>query len=297
MNKLTCPICKFRISHTLRSVNVPDYEYGLQFRANYSECPQCKAFWQTPMPDDITLSSFYPESYHSFSLTSWLMRVRIWMRVKRLSKFISPEGNILDYGCGNGAFLIAASKAFPDNMFYGYEISSANEVVSINNGRVTIIKGDENYFWSQAPLFKVVILNHVIEHLRDPLLILSAIWKHLENGGFVEGQTPNSDSYDRQVFNQFWSGFHAPRHTVIFSKKSLRLALVKLDFTRVSISPAFNPAGIAMSLCALRNGNNSGLTDRRGVFFLLAMCAATILAIFDLISMRPGIINFSAVKE
>jgi SAM-dependent methyltransferase len=248
------------------------------------------------MPDEATLASFYPEGYHSFALTSRLMRIRVDMRMNRLRKFLPNSGNVLDYGCGNGLFLRMSAQRFPDSRFYGYEIADSNEIVEDMDGQVTIYRGSQEWFWSQAPDFEVIILNHVIEHLPSPSSILSKMVEHLQPGGTIEGQTPRVDSYDARIFGHYWSGYHAPRHTVIFSKRSLELALENAGLSNVNVTAAFNPAGIAMSLGALAHGDNPGTVKREGTGFLLYMAAATGLSIIDFFSGKPGIVNFSAIK-
>ena len=37
----------------------------------------------------------------------------------------------------------------------------------------------------------------------------------------MEGQTPAAGSLEQRVFGSFWSGYHAPRHTVVFSASGL----------------------------------------------------------------------------
>lgn len=293
--KYACPICSN--DEIGFSIQVPDHEYGLAFRATYVECADCKSFYQAPMPDSATLASFYPAGYHSFSLTSRLMKVRIAMRVSRLRKFLDQPGDVLDYGCGSGAFLLAAAEAFPERHFWGYEISDKTETVSMAGGRVTIFRGGEDEFWRGAPVFQVVVFNHVIEHLPDPVVILSKSMQHVQCGGYLDGQTPNANSYDRKLFGHYWSGFHAPRHTVIFSVESLTIALRQAGFDEISIKPAFNPAGIAMSLGGLVHGKSSGVLPRKGLRFLACMAIATGSGILDFVSGKPGIINFSAKKN
>ena len=139
-------------------------------------------------------------------------------------------------------------------------------------------------------------MNHVIEHLPDPLKILSVLQSKLKRNGILEGQTPATDSLEQKIFRKRWSGFHAPRHTVIFSRKGLQKILEHAGFAQSQITPAFNPAGIAISLASLSHGDSPGSISRRGLSWLFYVGAATLFYPIDLLSGAPGMINFYARK-
>lgn len=276
---------------------VADHEYALAYRATYGECPACGTLTQTPMPDGQALASFYPPGYHSFSATGALMRVRIAMRVKRLARRLpAGPGAILDYGCGGGAFITEVARRFPGRRCFGYEIDSADSIEEREGGRLCIVRGDLRQLWARLPDCAAVTLNHVIEHLPDPGAVMTEICSRLTADGIVEGQTPAADSLERRVFGTRWSGFHAPRHTVIFSRSGLRSLLERCGFTSIDVSAAFNPAGIAVSLRAAMQGTKPQPMSREGVSWLAFVGAATGLAVIDHLSGHPGNVDFTAKR-
>ena len=115
-----------------------------------------------------------------------------------------------------------ASKKFPGRRFFGYEISDKREIIKSNDGAVTIVKGDIQDFWGLLPQCRLITINHAIEHLPSPEKTVGALFERLMDGGIIEGQTPAADSLERKLFKNGWSGYHAPRHTVIFSRDGLR---------------------------------------------------------------------------
>lgn len=290
-----CPACGG--AEVIRELRIPDHEYGLSHIASYAECAVCGSVYQTPMPDAALLASFYPQDYHSFAQSSRLMEVRTNMRVARLARFLDRPGAVLDYGCGGGAFLRKAAQRFPDREFFGYEIAETDRVERLADGRVTIFRGDERELFAAVPKFQVAVLNHVIEHLPSPRETLTAIFKNLGSGGYIDGQTPATDSFDRALFKSAWSGYHAPRHTVVFSRIGLRSLLAASGFDDIKLSAAFNPGGIAMSLGALAHNKHPGRVARKGIEFLARMCAATGFSVLDYFSTRPGIVDFSARRR
>lgn len=293
--QILCPACSALGASEF--VDVPDHEYAVAHIARYALCAGCGTAYQSPMPSPEALSDFYPADYHSFALRSKLMEIRIGMRVARLGRLLSGEGAVLDYGCGNGAFLRKAAEAFPNRQFFGYEIDGEDRTETFAGGQITIARGHPRVLFEAMPLCRVIVLNHVIEHLPAPRETLLQLVERLAPDGVVDGQTPAMDSYDRKVFRSAWSGYHAPRHTVVFSRAGLRACLEAAGLPDVRLTPAFNPAGIAMSLGALRHGKAPGLVGRGGLEFLVRMGIATGLSLLDYASGAPGIVDFTARRN
>ena len=241
-----CPAC--RQGKPGWSSHIPDHEYGVSFRARYSQCDNCGTLYQTPMPTLATLAGFYPAHYHAYVSDGVVTRARLDMRIRRIEPLLGDGDVFLDFGCGNGAFLYRASEKLPGRRFFGYEISDTSEVAMSGDGAVTIVKGDIQDLWDVLPPCRLVTINHAIEHLPAPEDTLGALYDCLIDGGFIEGQTPAADSLERSVFHARWSGYHAPRHTVIFSRAGLRDLLSRVGFTSVAVTPAFNPAALARKI-------------------------------------------------
>jgi SAM-dependent methyltransferase len=249
------------------------------------------------MPAVAELAGFYPAVYHSMHGGGLLQRIRHDLRIRRLKALTGGEGAILDYGCGDGSFLLRAAERMPGKQFYGYEIGERREVIRLAGGAVTIVKGDHADLLEVLPPCRLVTMNHVIEHLPDVWGILASLHDRLLPGGCFEGQTPNAASLEHRVFGSRWSGYHAPRHTVVFSISGLRALLDRVGFERIEIAAAFNPAGVAVSLASVLHGDRGGVIPRCGIRWKGFLALATLLAPFDLLLGAPGIINFSARRK
>ena len=288
-----CPACGHRASAD--GVEVPDHEYALDFSARYCECAACGTLFQQPMPSLQQLAAFYPADYHSMTHAGLLSAIRNHLRIAHLEKLAPPAGAILDYGCGDGSFLVQAAAHFPGRPLWGYEIAARAEKSVFAAGSVTIIKGSLPDLLAVLPPCSLISLNHVIEHLPDPAATVSALVNRLAPGGVFEGQTPAADSLERSVFGTRWSGYHAPRHTVVFSRSGLRSLLERCGLALPATQAAFNPAGLAVSLASLPHGKG-GRIRRGGFAWLVWLAMAGALAPIDLLSGRSGVINFCARK-
>ena len=289
-----CPACE---SHGICNVvQVPDHEYGLDYVASYACCAECGTLYQSPMPSEAQLASFYRQDYHSMSEGGFLMSLRHNLRIKRLKECANGSGAILDYGCGNGSFVRRAATVLSGVEFVGFEIGSHSKVTRPAD-RVTIVEGSPADLFEILPPCQVVIMNHVIEHLPDPFAVISALAEKLLPGGHFDGQTPNAVSLEHRIFGRRWSGFHAPRHTAIFSIAGLRTLLERARFESIRIQGAFNPAGYAVSFASALHSDGKGVIPRHGLKWLAFVAAAAAALPVDVWSGAPGIIDFRARKK
>lgn len=289
-----CPACDAPAPSCGKEV--PDHEYGLSRTARYAGCPACGTLFQQPMPGEAELAGFYPADYHSMTHAGRLQRLRDGLRVRRLARLVPDGGALLDFGCGDGSFLVAAAASLPGRALWGFEIAERSEIQSLAGGAVTVVRGAFAELLERLPPCGLITMNHVIEHLPDPLLTVSRLAERLVPGGVLEGQTPAADSLERAVFGTRWSGFHAPRHTVVFSRDGLARLLERSGLPSAEVRGAFNPAGIAVSLGSLPHAG-PGRIRRGGLKWVCLLGAAGLLAPVDLLSGRPGIVDFMAVKR
>jgi len=78
--------------------------------------------------------------------------------------------------------------------------------------------------------FDAIILNNVIEHVTGPQETLKRCCELLKPGGQIVLLTPNGDSLAHKRFGVSWRGLEPPRHTHIFSSRSLTRVLVNENF-------------------------------------------------------------------
>jgi trans-aconitate methyltransferase len=94
------------------------------------------------MPDEATLTSYYPSDYHSFDANSIMTKIKHRQRMNKLRPHLPGEAfTFLDYGCGGGAFLNFLADHFPKAHFIGFEIAPAFEIHEAAEGRIKIING------------------------------------------------------------------------------------------------------------------------------------------------------------
>ena len=290
-----CPACGS--TSKANTFEIVDHEYNLDIKAHYAQCAECQTLFQDPMPDVQTLSSYYPKDYHSFDTNALIASLKHSRRLKSISSHLNNDTfTLLDYGCGGGAFLEFVAKKFPRARFIGFEIAPKKEIFQKLDGRVKIINGSFEDLLQEKEPVDIISMHHVIEHLPDPYETLKHLADWIKPGGYFCGQTPACDSQEFAIFKANWSGFHAPRHTVIFSKSGMSAFLKRCGFNDARVKGGFNPGGIAVSLASLGHKGKKGRIKRAGLSWLFFVGLATLCYPLDLLSGKPGIMDFGGKK-
>lgn len=142
------------------------------------------------------------------------------------------SARLLDVGCGNGAFLLRAREMGLE--VHGCEPDQA-AVATCSRLGLDVKLGD---VWSvdhPDGTFDYITLNHVIEHVSDPLRLLGRLRALLKPGGVLWLGLPNPNALGLSVLRQGWKGLHPPFHLVIPSQMILSGWLRQAGFAEVSV--------------------------------------------------------------
>jgi len=72
--------------------------------------------------------------------------------------------------------------------------------------------------------FDVVTLDQVIEHVSDPVSVLTGVAQVLKPGGMAVLSTPNATGWGTWAFSRRWIHWHAPYHQQFFTLASMARA-------------------------------------------------------------------------
>lgn len=258
---MTCILCDS--SEAIRGPVVDDFEYGSWHPVNFATCQSCGLIYQDPIPSEKDISTFYPANYRNheivrrLSLSSFLKQIQMRFLARRIAlcSGMSKRGDakILDIGCGSGGLLLALRRLGWDRLF-GSDLSES-ALAPLREQNILTARGDiDTAFPFLSESFDLIIMNNVIEHLRDPVQGLKLCRARLAPKGTLVIITPNSRCLGRPIFGKFWAGFHAPRHLFIFDPTTLTLLGEKIGFTKNRIVDLPDPGQWAMSTQNLLQG-------------------------------------------
>ncbi|MGA3292444.1 MAG: class I SAM-dependent methyltransferase [Candidatus Acidiferrales bacterium] len=184
-------------------------------------CSECGLGQISPQPAD--LSPYYAETYyggrHGFTANHCLRRRTRWVD----SLFGAGENRkLLDIGCGDGSFLLAAQQQ-------GWR--GVGTEMNPEPARETGLDVFPDVA-SAAALgpFDCITLWHSLEHVRDPSAILRDCKKILKPGGVLLIAVPDAGGLEARTFGARWFHLDVPRHLFHFTRKSLASVLRAAGF-------------------------------------------------------------------
>jgi 2-polyprenyl-3-methyl-5-hydroxy-6-metoxy-1,4-benzoquinol methylase len=237
MTTVPCPLCATNANPFLQGR--PDLEYGVPQQLHYFRCTSrdCGLVFAHPIPEELIPSFYGQYTTHleqSPARTTVLTR---WSRQRTLrdaASAIGPPdhgGIILDYGCGNGQFL-RELKDFGYRQLAGYDFDpKARDAARRVGARVV---DSEEELGALGP-FRAIVMNHVVEHLANPVADLRRLSHLLAPRGRIVIRTPNCGSGLCRVFGSGWRGWETPRHLNIFNPRSVNKMLQRAELSSLTI--------------------------------------------------------------
>lgn len=297
-----CPACKARVS-TVSLADPVDYEYGVVPAASYSylRCDQCASEYLSPRPGDEALADFYPQNYHAHNddhglIAAALVRVRGWLRGRKYRSLLQGKltGSLFDVGAGDCRHFEELSR-YAQWEFAGVEIlepvaqAARDRGYDIETGTLEQIDLSRH-----LGRYDVVSMNHVLEHVSDPLVVIERCRQLLKPGGYLIGQLPTNSTWET-VFGGAWGGYHYPRHLQLFSRQGLAQLLETGGFSSVKISSAPHcQAAISMQNELLARGWSLTLEYGRSRIYQLLLLLSLPLEAFAWLFNRSGVVDFIA---
>lgn len=225
-----CPVCK-QSAHEYFSQGM---DYELLTCGNVWQfvcCTHCETVRLHPRPAVEALNTIYPPSYYSYDLESKVSAFALKgkalldrFKLKRiLAELENPPSSFLDIGCGDGRYLRAIERAgVARDRIGGLELNK--DVVNRlrRQGYKAYCSRVEDCHQIPNSAVDLITMFHVIEHVADPGAVVRKITGWLSPGGILAVETPNLSALDARLFkNEYWGGYHIPRHWTLFKESSL----------------------------------------------------------------------------
>jgi SAM-dependent methyltransferase len=146
------------------------------------------------------------------------------MRRKRLiARATARPGRLLDVGCGDGSFLVAARTT-------GWEVAGTEIHAATSIPGCPIYRNlDEAQRHGQ---YDCITMWHVLEHVPEPRECVAQLRSMLAPGGTLVVAVPDFGGWQARLFGKHWLHLDVPRHLHHFTGFSLGKMLKEAGFEK-----------------------------------------------------------------
>jgi SAM-dependent methyltransferase len=213
----TCTVCGDRLTPYFPKVRDP--LTNETFAVN--RCVRCGLGHTVPQPAD--LGRYYVPQYygnrHGFTAQHCVKR-----RLGFIGAVLQPGAGrrLLDIGCGDGSFLLAAKEA-------GWEVMGTE--LNPQPGRSAGLDVKEAI--EQIPgtnQFDCITMWHTLEHMRDVPAMLAQTARLLKPEGKLIVAVPDWGGLQARIFRERWLHLDVPRHLYHFDAGALRHSLTSAGY-------------------------------------------------------------------
>ena len=263
------------------------------------QCANCGYVYTFPMPSDRLLERYYDQNYwqsgklkNSPALNTFY-KLRMSGIVSYIRQNLTPGDKILDWGCGDGAFVKLLRTLGHD--CYGLDAYAAKpEVPYIVNATI-----EKPGF--PAEFFNMITCFHVLEHLKNPHQSLAEAFRLLKANGVMIVEVPNFGSLGSRLFKTNWQPLQIPTHISHFTPKTLvglarrvgQEQIIKTEFFSHRISPSALVLSMFPALAPkrIRNRCAGRYPIALGLLYFVLQLLAYPFAIFGSLVQRGEIVR------
>jgi SAM-dependent methyltransferase len=204
----TCSSCGGALTLALASVA----DSQTRDRFDILRCVECGLGHTDPVYHDF--SRYYGAAYYG-ERHGPTNRLCTWRRVRMLRRIAGAADSrrLLDVGCGDGSFLLAAQRA-------GWRVVGVEKHAAPARAAGIDTRESLEAAAADAP-YDCVTMWHTLEHFPDPRGTLSAIVALLAPQGRLIVAVPDAGGWQARVFGRHWIHLDVPRHLHHFDVGSL----------------------------------------------------------------------------
>jgi SAM-dependent methyltransferase len=131
---------------------------------------------------------------------------------------LGRDARILDVGCGGGALLDRLATVGFSNLY------GADPFIAADGETPRGVPLMKRHLSEVTGQFDLIMFNHSLEHVPDPVAVLKLTYEKLAAGGICLVRLPTTSSEAWTKYGADWVQIDAPRHIVIPSRQGMALA-------------------------------------------------------------------------
>lgn len=257
-----CPLCGGQRFETLATTDRYDMDLVT------AGCTQCGLVMTNPQPDERALDAFYRDHYrHYYQKTdtpseAYIREFRKDERAATTAQFLRsqgllfPDAAVLDIGASEGCILKAIADFEPGTQRVAVEPNPVFGAFAVSHAGCTLHPSVESLRASGSHSFDLIIMNHVYEHVGDPVRFLAELATLLTPRGQIYIDVPDITEYERLDSLHIAHLYHFGSDTLARAAARAGFAVRHLEKHRPVMHPlslrcVLQPASVAVP--ALRN--------------------------------------------
>ncbi len=287
-----CPVCKggqINLAFSAKDNTVSNKNFPIW------KCNDCSLLFTQDVPGQDEIGTFYAsENYISHSDTRKGVINSLYHTIRKHTlstklKLVKSEtgltrGNILDIGCGTGAFLNTMKTA-------GWGITGLepdeNARAKANATYQLNAMPAAELFNLPAGSFNAITMWHVLEHVHQLHEYVNQLRHLLSEKGKIFIAVPNYTSYDAAHYKEHWAAYDVPRHLYHFSPQSMKALMNAHGLQVIKMKPMwFDSFYVSMLSEQYKNGRGNiisacwnGLVSNSKTMFNTEKCSSVIYII------------------
>jgi SAM-dependent methyltransferase len=291
-----CRLCRSAGPH--QTIAVREMMFGSRERFEYFTCVACDSLQIMHALDGEELARHYPSDYYSYDISTqprllrWLttrhdrfelhrggglvgaftaalptsVRAGIGDAARVIGQLtLKREMRILDVGCGSGALLDRLAGAGFNNLLGADPFLAAD---SKTPRGVPLMK---RYLNEVTGEFDLIMFNHSLEHVPDPVATLKAACERLATEGICLVRVPTTSSEAWATYRENWFQIDAPRHIVIPSRHGMALAA---DAVGLTLEKMFDDSSSAQFIASEAYRRDIAMNELKSLRSLFGMFGA-----------------------
>ena len=204
------------------------------------KCIECGFVFSGILPTIVETNAVYSNYTRGNSLTNVSIQKNHDLAKKLLAVYGKNNNlsalKVLDIGCGDGYLLSTFLQLGCD--VYGTEFDEESITICKNKG-ITMLDGGMlpcvSVDIKDSDKFDLIIMTEVIEHIQNPIDVISNAYNLMKNNGIMYFTTPNFNSLERRILGSDWGMIGYPEHLSYYTKSTMNKLLIENNMQQIYI--------------------------------------------------------------
>lgn len=192
-------------------------------------CLRCGQI-RTITPPGLHRRGYYNNSDAQGYLKKQEMYRELFRNVLRFVKQFRTRGRLLDIGAGIGLLVDEARRLGFEA--YGFEPSQSAVHIASRRFDIPLIASEFKPSLISNPV-DIVVINHVLEHVKYPTQLLKHVHQVLSTQGLLVVGVPNFDSFLARIKRDRWQSLIPDQHRWHFTLRTLDQFILQFGFVRI----------------------------------------------------------------